>query len=106
MTKKEVVIIADYTEQDVVSLDELRRVYGLSDEYIHELISHEIIQPANNQAREWHFDHVQLKRLQTALRLERDLEVNLAGIALALELMDELEELRARAAFLERHILK
>jgi len=31
---------------------------------------------------------------RVALRLERDLEVNLAGIALALDLMEELEQLR------------
>jgi hypothetical protein len=29
-----------------------------------------------------------------ALRLERDLEINLAGVALALELLDELQRLR------------
>ena len=33
-------------------------------------------------------------RARLALRLERDLELNLAGVALALELMDELEYLR------------
>lgn len=104
--KKEIIIVADYTEQEVLTLQELHDVYGLSDEFIHELISHQIIQPANEPAQEWHFDHVQLKRLQTALRLQHDLEVNLAGIALALELMDQLEELRERAAFLEKHILK
>jgi len=33
-------------------------------------------------------------RARLALRLERDLELNLAGVALALELMEELERLR------------
>jgi chaperone modulatory protein CbpM len=34
-------------------------------------------------------------RVRSALRLQRDLGVNLAGIALALDLMEELESLRA-----------
>ena len=43
---------------------------------------------------EWHFSGAALRRARLALRLERDLELNLAGVALALELMDELEALR------------
>ena len=35
-----------------------------------------------------------LRRTRMALRLERDLEINLAGVALALELLDELQRLR------------
>jgi chaperone modulatory protein CbpM len=35
-----------------------------------------------------------LRRARTALRLQRDLEINLPGVALALELMEELERLR------------
>jgi len=35
-------------------------------------------------------------RVRSALRLQHDLGVNLAGIALALDLMEELENLRAQ----------
>ena len=35
-----------------------------------------------------------LRRARLAVRLERDLELNLAGVALALELIEELEQLR------------
>jgi chaperone modulatory protein CbpM len=35
-------------------------------------------------------------RVRSALRLQRDLGVNLAGIALALDLMEELEDLRSQ----------
>ena len=45
-------------------------------------------------ATEWHFSGAALRRVRRALRLERDLELNLAGVALALDLMDELEQLR------------
>jgi chaperone modulatory protein CbpM len=43
---------------------------------------------------EWHFSGAALRRARIAVRLERDLELNLAGVALALELLDELQQLR------------
>ena len=43
---------------------------------------------------EWHFTGAALRRARLALRLERDLELNLAGVALALELIEELQRLR------------
>ncbi|MDP3559599.1 MAG: chaperone modulator CbpM [Legionellaceae bacterium] len=43
-----------------------------------------------------------LQRIEAACRLHRDLEINLAGVVLALELLDQLEELQQRLAILER----
>ena len=44
----------------------------------------------------WRFRGASVRRVRCALRLERDLGVNFAGAALALELLEELEALRAR----------
>jgi chaperone modulatory protein CbpM len=41
-----------------------------------------------------------VQRVQTAIRLQQDLGVNLAGAALALDLLEELQELRCRQAWL------
>ena len=46
--------------------------------------------------QEWRFAGVALTRARTALRLTRDLELNSAGVALALDLLDEIAELQAR----------
>jgi chaperone modulatory protein CbpM len=43
---------------------------------------------------EWHFTGDALRRARLAVRLERDLELNLAGVALALDLIEELQRLR------------
>jgi chaperone modulatory protein CbpM len=42
-----------------------------------------------------------MHRATVSLRLQRDLGVNLAGVALALQLLDEVEALRARINALE-----
>jgi chaperone modulatory protein CbpM len=104
--KNEIIIIADYTSQPSISFDELREQYNISDVFIHELIAYGIIHLDDNHPGEWIFNPDQIRKLQTTLRLQRDLEVNLAGVALVLDLLDELEKLRARAEFLDKHILK
>jgi chaperone modulatory protein CbpM len=47
-----------------------------------------------NESGEWQFSGEALRRARLALRLHRDLEVNLAGVALALQLMAEIDGLR------------
>jgi chaperone modulatory protein CbpM len=42
-----------------------------------------------------------VRRARRALRLQRDLDLNLAGAALALDLLDEVEILRERVRVLE-----
>jgi chaperone modulatory protein CbpM len=58
------------------------------------LVEEGIIEPDGKELHLWRFSGVSLVRARSALRLQRDLGVNLAGIALALNLMEELERLR------------
>lgn len=101
MAKKELIIIADYSQQTLLTLDELRKVSGLSEEFLRELMAYEIIRPiASNHEL---FDLTQLQRIKTVLRLQHDLEVNLAGIALVLDLLDQLDELRTQMDLMQKH---
>jgi len=45
-----------------------------------------------------------VRRAQRALRLQRDLALNLSGAALALELIEELDGLRERIRVLEHQM--
>ncbi len=83
-------------EADELSLGELCRSCGVHAEYIIELVEEGALAPRGRTLREWRFSHEQLARARRALRLQRDLRVNLAGASLALELLDEIERLRAR----------
>ncbi|OGT35426.1 MAG: hypothetical protein A3F11_01475 [Gammaproteobacteria bacterium RIFCSPHIGHO2_12_FULL_37_14] len=105
MGNKEVMIVVNYTE-NAFSLDELCEACQISPNFIGDLIEYEIICPEGETPEEWVFDMIQLQRVKTVLRLQHDLEVNLAGAAVVLDLMDELERLRAKAELLERYILK
>ena len=65
-------------------------------EYIIELIDEGFIEPSGMERSHWCFNGINIRRVQKAKRLQHDLGINLAGIALALELMEEIEQLRAR----------
>ena len=49
----------------------------------------------------WRFTGVSVKRAIKATKLQRDLDLNLPGVALALDLIDEIERLRERLRHLE-----
>ncbi|MDX1458943.1 MAG: chaperone modulator CbpM [Marinobacter sp.] len=74
-------------------------------EYVIELVSYGVINPMNEgEAREWQFDVRSLVRLQKAQRLQRDLKLNLPGLAMSLELLDDVQELRREVDRLSRQL--
>ena len=81
-------------EETRCTLADLCRLCRVNAEIIHEMIEEGIITPEDPSTREWHFTSIAIKRVQTTIRLQQDLRVNLPGCALALDLLDELEELR------------
>ena len=91
-------ILEDQTE---LSLDDLCRACAAQAGRIVELVDEGLLTPAGSAPGEWRFTGVHLHRARVALRLESDLGVNLAGAALALELLDELDALRERVQRLE-----
>ena len=90
-------VMEDITE---LTLDDLCRACAAHADIIIELVSEGVIDstyPAPNQTPEhWRFTGLHLHRAKVALRLNRDLGVNFGGAALALELMDELQALKAK----------
>ncbi len=83
-------------ENVTLTLGELSRSCGVSAEWVIELVDEGVLQPLGRHPSEWRFQGDALRRAQTALRLVQDLRLNLAGAALALELLDEIEELRCQ----------
>ncbi len=84
---------AIFEESAVLTLKDLSRMCAVDERHIVEYVEEGVIH-AVASTDEWHFSGAALRRTRLALRLERDLEINLAGVALALELLDELQRLR------------
>lgn len=84
-----------YTSETLLTLDEFSRVCAVERRQIVELVEEGVLVPVGTRVEEWRLRGDSLRRAQAAVRLQRDLGVNLAGVALALDLMDELEHLRS-----------
>ncbi len=84
-----------------LTLAELCRVCQLPAERIFEFVDEGIVEPRGRDPARWRFHSISIRRVRRAQRLKRDLGVNTPGVALALELLEELEQLRARLAHLE-----
>jgi chaperone modulatory protein CbpM len=83
-------------ESPVLTLGELCRTCTVHAEWVIELVDEGVIVPSGRRREQWRFYGVSLHRVRVVQRLQRDLGVNLAGAALALELMDEVARLRQR----------
>jgi chaperone modulatory protein CbpM len=82
-----------FDESVQLTLQELSRMCAVDERHIVEFVEEGVLTAVIHDA-EWHFSGGALRRARLAVRLERDLELNLAGVALALDLMEELEQLR------------
>ena len=98
-------------EQSALTLVEISSACAVQTEYIIELVEEGLITPVspetgqeiNPQApwealepHSWRFTGVHMRLVRIACHLQSDLGVNLAGVALALQLLDEVESLRTR----------
>lgn len=88
-------------ERVELTLVDMCRVCNRHAEWIVELVNEGVLDPIGNEQEQWRFSGPSLQRAHAAMRLERDLGLNLAGIALALDLIEELEKLRQRLYRLE-----
>jgi chaperone modulatory protein CbpM len=79
------------------TLLELSRASGASEEEIMLWVAEGAFEPKGAAPQTWRFSGASLRRAHTAFRLARDLQINAPGIALALDLLDEIEALKIRS---------
>lgn len=83
-------------ENEEMTLAELCRVCKVSAEQVFELVDEGIVEPRGEDPVIWHFHGANVQRVRCAVRLQHDLGVNIAGAALALELLEELKIMREK----------
>jgi chaperone modulatory protein CbpM len=87
-------VLLDETEE--VTLADLTRTCRVHAEWVLELVQEGVLEPLGPGGPQWRFAATSVVRIKKAQRLQRDLGVNLPGIALALELLDRIDTLEAR----------
>jgi chaperone modulatory protein CbpM len=76
-----------------LTLDEFCRLCAVERTSIVAFVDEGVLTVSGGE-RDWRFTRAAVRRARMALRLQRDLELNLAGVALALQLLDEIQRLR------------
>jgi chaperone modulatory protein CbpM len=105
MSKNPLIPLGEILDENVeLSLTDLAQRGSVHIEIIIELVQEGVLEPHGRSPEQWRFSGPDLLRLRRALNLQRDLELNLPGIALALDLLDELDELRSRLNRLEKQL--
>ena len=83
-------------EDSEVTLAQLCEVCAVQAEAIEAMMEEGIVVAIGGDVTAWRFTRSTVVRVRTVLRMQRDLEVNLAGAALALDLLERIEALQAR----------
>lgn len=76
--------------ENSLTLQELCITLQADDTIIIAFVEHDILLPSGNTPKDWRFNSNNLKRAKTAISFYHDLEINLNGIALALDLLDQI----------------
>jgi len=81
-------------EEAWLELDEFARACGVDNAFVRMLVDEGLVAlPA--EAPPWCFGGAELARVRRIRRLQRDFEANLQSVAVMLDLIDEVERLRA-----------
>jgi chaperone modulatory protein CbpM len=83
-------------EELQLSLLELCRATRAPEEQIRTWVVEGVLEPVGTSPQEWRFAGASLRRARLALTLTQELEINPPGVALALDLLEQIAALRAQ----------
>lgn len=103
MQSQQLVVDGIVVEESITfTLTELCRACRGSDQQLLALVDEGVLEPLGSGPADWVFDGSALGRARTALRLIDDLALSPAGVALVLDLMSQIDELKARLRMAQR----
>jgi chaperone modulatory protein CbpM len=83
------------TDDHALDLDAFAAACGAEIDFVRVLVDEGLVQPVAGPPA-WRFSGEALARVRRIRRLQRDFEANLQSVAVMLDLIDEVERLRAR----------
>ena len=98
MTEKKTDLLSGEVVDDTmeITIVDLCRSCAVDTSLVEAMIDEGILEPVGKRGNDWCFSYISVKRTRTVVRLQRDLGVNLAGAALAIELLERIERIRRR----------
>lgn len=97
--RREIAAMSEVIE--AVSLMELCRICGSHADWIIELIDEGILEPTGTSRTAWRFNSASITIVRRVQRLQRDLDVNIPGIAVVMTLAEENARLKRRLEIMD-----
>ena len=91
-------------ENTTISIVEVCRSCRISEDELLEMIEHGLFELKIGHPKDMGVDHNVFRRIQSARRMQHDLGINLPGVVLVLELLDELERVHNELNILQHHV--
>ena len=104
MTKSTIVTGMIVDEALQLTFVEICKHHAISEDTLLDMLEQGLLEEVAIPHKQLTFQGAHLTRVLSACRLHRDLGINSPGVILALELMDELEDLQQQLQILQRHI--
>jgi chaperone modulatory protein CbpM len=79
--------------------------YGISSSILSDMVSWGIANPSGYCVDKWLFTKVDYDRIGCAARLHEDLDINIPGAALAIELFEELSKIKNKSNYQDKDIV-
>lgn len=83
-------------DEGVLALEELARACGAEAAWIVELVAVGVLAPQGRETSDWRFRSADLTCARRVARLQRDFGATIEAAAVMIDLLDEIEQLRAR----------
>jgi chaperone modulatory protein CbpM len=87
----------ELVEEEIhLTLIELSQTCKVSEDLIVSWVIEGVLEPVGQQPQEWRFGGSSLRRARLAQQLTEDMELNTPGVALALDLLEQIAMLKAQ----------
>lgn len=90
-------------ETMTISFQEVCRKYHIPKELLLEMVEHGLFSNETTKAEHLQLNQKDLRKIESAFRLHRDLGINLPGVALALDLLEKIDQLNEELNILRKH---
>jgi chaperone modulatory protein CbpM len=96
------IVVDDHLSAEVMddecylSLADFAQACGQQHDWVMALVEHSILEVEGTQPELWRFDGWHLARARRVWRLQRDFDASISAVAVMIDLLDEVKQLRAQ----------
>ena len=101
----QIIVDAEVLDENIkISIVDVCETCNISEDTLLEMMEYGLFHHQNMHLKMIHVDHKSFDRIRSACRLQHDLDINLPGVVLILELLDELDQARQELSILQHHV--